>query len=94
METPQVQKKAILQMVIAGLANGRLLILEGSPIWAGRGLGQPCVVCGLKISNQQFQYDVLGPRGSLPVHFSCHLVWRAESDRPRGNLDAPSDDVA
>ena len=65
MATP-VRKPSILEMVIAGLANGRLWILEDSPIWAGRGVRQPCVVCGLKISNQQFQYDVHGPRGSLP----------------------------
>jgi hypothetical protein len=71
----------IQEMVNAGLANGRLWILEGTPLWVGRGVRQPCVVCGLKISDQQIQYDVHGPRGSLPVHLSCHLVWRAESDR-------------
>jgi hypothetical protein len=78
-----VQKQSIVEMVIDGLANGRLWILEGGPIWAGRGVLKPCIVCQLKIHESQSQYDVLGPGRSVPVHGSCHQVWRWESDKIR-----------
>lgn len=75
------QNPSIADLVIAGLANGRLWILESGPVWVGHGTFQPCTVCRLKIGRQEIQYDVLGLRGSLPVHFSCHLTWRAQSDK-------------
>jgi hypothetical protein len=54
-------------LVIAGLSNGLLWILEAEPVWAGHGILKPCVVCRLKIGKKEIQYDVVGPRGSLPV---------------------------
>jgi hypothetical protein len=76
-------KPSILEMVLAGLANGRLWLLEGGVIWAGRGVLKPCIVCQLRIRDDQMQYDILGLGRSVPVHADCHHVWRAETDRRR-----------
>ena len=74
---------SILDLVIAGLGNGLLWVLEAGPIWSGHGTFKPCVVCRAKIANDDIQYDVSGPRGSLPVHVRCYRVWRAQSDESR-----------
>ncbi len=75
------QSPSIADLVVAGLANGLLWILEGDPVWAGYGTLQPCVVCRLKIADHDIQYDVVGPRGSLPVHVKCYRIWRGHSDK-------------
>jgi hypothetical protein len=77
-----IQSPSIADLVVAGLANGLLWILEADPIWAGHGTIKPCVVCGVKIHNNEIQYDVVGPRGSLPVHVKCYRIWRGHSDKP------------
>jgi hypothetical protein len=56
------QSPSIAELVIAGLANGLLWLLEGDPVWAGHGIFKPCVVCRLKIVKKEIQYDVVGPR--------------------------------
>jgi hypothetical protein len=53
------------ELVIVGLDNGLLWILDGEPVWMGHGTHKPCVVCRLRIDGQQIQYDVPGPRGAL-----------------------------
>ena len=77
------QSLSIADLVIAGLANGQLWILEAGPVWAGYGTLKPCVVCRGKITNDEIQHDVVGPRGSLPVHVKCYHIWRAKSDNLR-----------
>jgi len=74
---------SILDLVIAGLANGLLWILEEGPAWMGRGTLKPCIVCGLRIKGSDIQYDVPGPRGALPTHVTCYGVWRVQSDKLR-----------
>lgn len=76
-----IQSPSIADLVVAGLANGLLWILEADPVWAGHGTLKPCVVCGVKIHNYEIQYDVVGPRGSLPVHVKCYRIWRGHSDK-------------
>lgn len=78
-----VEERSILEMVFTGLANGRLWILEGGPVWVGGGVGRPCIVCQVKIHAHQTQYDVRGPDRSVSVHAGCHRVWRAETDQRR-----------
>ena len=73
----------IPDVVISGLDSGLLWVLESGPIWSGHGTLKPCVVCGLKIADHEIQYDVVGPRGSLPVHVKCYHIWRAKSDNLR-----------
>ena len=74
---------SIADLVIAGLASGVLWILEADPIWVGRGTLKPCIVCRKRITDREIQYDVPGPRGALPDHGACHIVWRVISDRMR-----------
>jgi hypothetical protein len=74
---------SIADLVIAGLASGVLWILEADPVWVGRGTLKPCIVCRKRITDREIQYDVPGPRGALPAHGECHIVWRAISDRMR-----------
>lgn len=78
-----IQKHSIQETVVDGLTSGRLWMLDGDPIWAGRGVLKPCIVCQLKIREDQRQYDVLAPGRSASVHASCHQVWRWESDKLR-----------
>ena len=82
MGTP-VQKPSILDMVVDGLTNGRLWILQGGPVWKGPGVLKPCIVCQLTIHNYEVQYDILGLGRSVSAHASCHQVWRAEADKLR-----------
>ena len=88
MDTSQAQ--SIQERVIVGLANGRLWTVEGRPVWAGPGVSKPCIVCQLKIHDDQLQYDVLGPAGrSVSVHDKCYQVWRAEAYRLRMKRKSP-----
>jgi hypothetical protein len=74
---------SIPELVIAGLGSGLLWVLGTGPVWATPGTRKPCVVCWLRIDNYDIQYDVLGPRGSLPVHVKCYRAWRGQSDKLR-----------
>jgi hypothetical protein len=76
---------SIRDLVLAGLASGVLWILEADPIWKGLGVNKQCIVCRRRITDREIQYDVPGPRGALPAHGECHIVWRAVSDRMRRN---------
>jgi len=70
----------IPDLVIAGLNSGLLWVLESGPVWSGHGTLKPCVVW---IADDEIQYGVVGPRGSLPVHVKCYRVWRIKSDKLR-----------
>lgn len=75
--------RSVADLVIEGLANGRLWIVEPGPVWAGHGTLKPCVVCRMKIDSHEIQYDVPGPRGALPAHVSCYRIWWVQSDTGR-----------
>jgi hypothetical protein len=77
------REPSVQELVIDGLADGLLWIVEAGPVWIGRGTFKPCVVCRMKIDPNHIQYDVPGPRGALPAHVDCYRVWREESDMRR-----------
>lgn len=83
---------SIADLVMAGLTDGLLWILEAAPVWVGPGLNKQCIVCRHRIIRYELQYDVPGPRGALPCHANCHSVWRHISSRirnsPPGDLTA------
>ncbi len=80
------QVPSILNLVLEGLADGRLWIIEAGPVWMGLlRTFRPCVVCGLSIGVGHLRYDVPGPRGTVPAHVDCYRIWQAESDRRRDN---------
>ena len=66
---------SIAELVMAGLANGLLWIIEAKPVWVGPGLYKPCIVCRQRITRYEIQYDVPGPRGALPAHAACYSLW-------------------
>jgi hypothetical protein len=76
---------SILALVSTGLDNGLLWILDSGPIWFGRGTSKPCLVCKRRISGEEVQYDLPGPRGSGPAHVDCYRTWRVQSDKRRKN---------
>ena len=73
-------------LVIASLDSGLLWVLESGPVWSGHGTLKPCVVCQLKIADDEIQHDVVGPRGSLPVHVKCYQIWRTKSNKLRKRI--------
>jgi hypothetical protein len=77
------QDPSVLDLVVEGLANGRLWPVEAGPVWIGPGTVGSCLVCRLKINSHELQYDVPGPRGALPAHATCYVVWRKLSDKGR-----------
>jgi len=78
-------KPSIADLVITGLGSGLLWVLHADPVWSGFGTLKPCVVCRLRIGTADIQYDVPGPRGTLPAHVICYRIWRAQSDTLRDN---------
>ena len=77
---------SILALVLAGLNNGLLWLLDSSPIWFGRGTNKPCLVCKRRITDAEVQYDLPpGPRGLGSVHADCYRTWRSQSDKRRKN---------
>jgi hypothetical protein len=75
----------IVDLVREGFTNGQLWNLPAGaqPVWAGRGTFKPCVVCRVKIAPYEKQYDVAGPRGAMPTHMTCYLIWVTQSERAR-----------
>jgi hypothetical protein len=67
-------------------ANGLLWIIDADPVWSGYGMLKPCVVCRVKIADYEIQYDVVGPRGSVPVHVKCYRIWRGHSHKPTKDM--------
>lgn len=75
---------SILELVITGLNNGLLWLLDSGPIWFGNGTGKSCLVCKVRITHASIQYDLPpSANGSGPVHADCYRQWRTESDRRR-----------
>src|SRR4029453_1954888 len=86
------QNPSIRDLLIEGLASGRLWIVEAGPVWAGHGTFKRCVVCRLRIDADHIQYDVPGPGGTLPAHVDCYRVWRAEGEIRRKKTQPQSGD--
>ncbi|HET7342954.1 MAG TPA: hypothetical protein VFL90_15925 [Methylomirabilota bacterium] len=52
---------------------------EDGKVWAGRGVGTHCAVCGLPIAPTEIEFEVaLESGGTLRLHRGCHEVWRDE----------------
>ena len=80
------QSPPTADLVLTGLANGLLWIIDADPVWSGYGMLKPCVVCRVKIADYDIQYDVVGPRGSVPVHVKCYRIWRGHSHKPTKDM--------
>jgi hypothetical protein len=47
-------------------------------VWAGKGTGQICIVCGTAIGPSEVENEVIGPT-TVWSHLSCYSIWREES---------------
>jgi hypothetical protein len=50
--------------------------------YGGRGNGETCAVCALKISPKDIVYEALEPR-RVAAHLECFQIWQSESLRRR-----------
>ncbi len=60
------------------LATGSLFPVDGK-VFAGKGTGKLCSICGMPISQGDIEHEVVGPT-TLFVHWDCYSIWRQESD--------------
>ena len=73
----------------AKLASGELPSAKPLKLWVGNGTGKPCMVCGLSIRAEIFEYevDIAGPsadrRTTLRFDRACLDVWSKECERLR-----------
>jgi hypothetical protein len=62
----------------ARLASGALFP-TGRRIFAGKGTGKPCIVCGSSIAPSEIEHEIVGPT-TVWAHWDCYSIWRQESD--------------
>ena len=48
-------------------------------VWAGKGTGHICVVCGTTIAPSEIENEVVGPT-TVWAQLPCYSIWREESD--------------
>ena len=48
-------------------------------VWAGKGTGHVCVVCGTTIAPSEIGHEVVEP-ARVRAHVPCYAIWREESD--------------
>jgi len=58
--------------------------------FGGRGNGEPCVVCDVKISPKDIAYEALEPR-RVVAHLECFQIWQSESLRRRRRPGRPEE---
>ena len=71
---PQI---ALRQTVRERLASGWLFPAPHK-VWAGKGTGHVCVVCGTTITPSEVENEVDGPV-TVWTHLPCYSIWREES---------------
>src|SRR5207253_1607233 len=47
-------------------------------VWAGKGIGHICIVCGTIIAPSEVENEVVGPT-TVWAHLPCYSIWREES---------------
>jgi len=60
------------------LATGSLFPVDGK-VFAGKGTGKLCSVCGMRVSEIDIEHEVVGPT-TVFAHGGCYSIWRQESD--------------
>jgi hypothetical protein len=64
--------------VRARLVSGALFP-TGRRVFAGKGTGKPCIVCGRSIAPSEIEHEIIGPT-TVWAHWDCYSIWRQESD--------------
>ena len=70
-------QSALRQTVRERLASGWLFPAPHK-VWAGKGTGHVCVVCGITIAPSEVENEVVGPT-TVWSHLPCYSIWREES---------------
>jgi hypothetical protein len=65
------------QTVRERLASGWLFPAPDT-VWAGKGTGHVCIVCGVTIAASEVENEVVGPT-TVWSHLPCYSIWREES---------------
>ena len=60
------------------LATGSLFPVDGK-VFAGKGTGKLCSICGMPIPQGDIEHEVVGPT-TVFAHWDCYSIWRQESD--------------
>jgi hypothetical protein len=68
-------------MIGTRLAAGSLFPVEGK-VFAGKGTGQLCTVCGMPIFATEVENEVANPQRAY-AHSACYSIWVEESRAPR-----------
>jgi hypothetical protein len=72
--TPNV---TLRQMIRTRLAAGSLFSVVGK-VFAGKGTGQRCIVCGMPIFATEIEHEVTDPQRAY-AHMTCYSLWVQES---------------
>ena len=84
---PLTQHELELKSTAVDLIRRQLLPAEApKSIWAGRGSGEPCSLCGKAIDRTEVEYEFEAPgddrtRGPFRFHLRCHALWQLEVAR-------------
>ncbi len=70
-------QSALRQTVRERLASGWLFPAPHK-VWAGKGTGHVCIVCGTTIAPSEIEHEVVGPT-TVWTHLPCYSIWREES---------------
>jgi len=76
-EKPEVSNVTLCQMIRTHLAAGSLFPVDGK-VFAGKGTGQLCTVCGRPIFATEVEHEVTKPQTAY-AHSTCHSIWVQES---------------
>ena len=84
-ERPEDSNATLRQMVRTRLGAGSLFPVDGK-VFAGKGTGQRCIVCGMPIIATEVEHEVTEPQKAY-AHLTCHSLWVQES-KISGSQDA------
>ena len=76
-ERPEVSNAPLRQMIRTRLAAGSLFPVDAK-VFAGKGTGQRCIVCGMPIFATEMEHEVTEPQRAY-AHMTCHSLWVQES---------------
>ena len=84
---PLTQHELELERTALDLVRRQLLPTEiPKSIWAFRGTGKPCSLCGQVIDPVEMEYELEAPVGggaasTFRFHLRCHALWQLEVAR-------------
>ena len=60
-------------------------------VWAGKGTGHICVICGTSIAPSEIENEVVGPT-TVWAHLPCYSIWHQESETHNGSTGTDGTD--